>query len=122
MRLTAVLVSGLLLCLLALKQEKRPVRVELSRGGPRLRYRIGEPILLVLTFVSSEPGFSLDTTTTEPASSIDAITVSPMKGVFPWLDDRARGHLYRPDYSALTMLQVGKPEKITLPLNAVYRF
>ncbi len=45
-----------------------------------------------------------------------------MKGVFPWLDDRARGHRYRPDYSALTMLQVGKPEKITLPLNAVYRF
>jgi len=99
-----------------------PVRVDLSLAGSKTTYRIGEPIQLVLAFTATEPGFSLNGTTTQPASPIDTLFLSPMTGVFAWLDDQARGHPYSPDYASLGSLEVDKPATVSLTLNAVYRF
>lgn len=103
-------------------QGTTPVTVTLSLEAHRAVYKIGEPILLRLKFIASEPGLSLNMTTTEPASPIDDLVVSPMVGVFPWLDDQARGQQYTPDYAALASLEINKPLIVTVPLNAVFRF
>ncbi len=108
------------LCLPGVAQES-PVTVTLSLVGHKTIYKIGEPILLHITFLATEPGLSLNTTTTEPASPVDEVVISPSSGVFPWLDDQARGQRYRPDYAALATLDVSNSQIITLPLNAVYR-
>jgi hypothetical protein len=99
-----------------------PVHVELSLAEGKTVYRIGEPIRVSLAFTASEAGFSLNETTTEPASPIDTLFLSPMTGVFPWLDDQARGHRYGPDYASLMDLEVNKPTTVGLTLNGVYRF
>lgn len=98
------------------------VSVDLSLHDGQTAYKIGEPILLDLKFVASEPGLSLNVTTTEPASPIDELVVSPTAGVFPWLEDQARGERYSPDFASLESLQIGMPITIRLPLNGVYRF
>jgi hypothetical protein len=120
--------GSLLLCLSAMAQGSDPVTVQLSLAGKSAlegngaRYQIGEPILLELAFTAVTPGFSLNTTTTEPASPIDAVVLAPTAGVFPWLEDQARGNRYVPDYAAMAALEVGKTVTVRLPLNAVYRF
>jgi hypothetical protein len=98
------------------------VRADLSLSEGQTTYRLGEPIQLVLTFTASEPGFSLNGTTTQPASPVDTLVLSPMTGVFPWLDDQSRGHRYGPDYASIVSLEVHKPATVGLTLNAVYRF
>lgn len=103
-------------------QTASPVRLELSLSAGKTTFRSGEPILLELAFTATEPGYSLNTTTTDPASPIDTLILSPTDGVFPWLDDQARGNRYSPDYAALVSLEANKPQIVTLPLNAVYRF
>jgi hypothetical protein len=96
-------------------------KVTLSLAGGKTDYRIGEPILLRLTFIAVA-ATELNTTTTDPASPVDQPIVSPMHEVFAWLADRDGGHPYAPDYSALAQLEPGKSYTIELPLNAVYRF
>lgn len=98
------------------------VRLELSLPAGKTTFRTGEPILLELAFTATEPGYSLNTTTTNPASPVDTLVLSPTDGVFPWLDDQARGNRYRPDYAALVSLEPNKPVTLSLALNAVYRF
>jgi len=90
--------------------------------GNGARYKIGEPILLELAFTAVQPGFSLNTTTTTPASPVDSVVLEPTAGVFPWLEDQARGHRYVPDFAVMEGLEVGKTVTVRLPLNAVYRF
>ncbi len=99
-----------------------PVAVTLSLDAHRTVYKIGEPILLHLTFTANKPGLSLNVTVTEPASPIDNLLVSPKTGIFPWRDDQARGHRYTPDYAVLAPLKSNEPQVLTLPLNSVYRF
>jgi hypothetical protein len=85
---------AVLTCSVTSAQTGGPVRVDLSLAGGKTTYHIGEPIQLVLAFTATEPGFSLNGTTTQPASPIDTLFLSPMTGVFPWLDDQARGYPY----------------------------
>jgi hypothetical protein len=113
---------AVLACGVASAQRGGPVHVDLSLAGDKTTYRIGEPIQLVLAFTATEPGFSLNGTTTQPASPIDTLFLSPVTGVFPWLDDQARGHPYSPDYASMGSLEVDKPATVGLTLNAVYRF
>src|SRR5438552_2506850 len=122
MRRLLILILGLLCCKAASAQAAGPVRVEVSLEGGKTTYRIGEPILLGLAFTATEPGFSLNTTTTEPASPVDTLILSPPTGVFPWLDDQARGSRYSPDYAGISSLEVNKPETVVLSLDSVYRF
>ena len=103
-------------------QTAPPVRLELLLPQGKTTFRSGEPILLELSFTATEPGYSLNTTTTDPASPVDTLVLSPTEGVFPWLDDQARGNRYSPDYAGITSLEVNKPETVHLPLNSVYRF
>ncbi len=113
---------GVLVCGLASAQTGGPVRVDLSLVDGKTVYRVGEPIQINLTFTASEAGYSLNGTTTSPASSVDTLFLSPTNGVFPWLDDQARGHRYGPDYASIGSLEINKPVTIGLILNAVYRF
>jgi hypothetical protein len=122
MRRFLMMMLGVLTCGMASIPPGGPVRVELSLAEGKTVYRRGEPIRLNLAFTASEAGFSLNETTTEPASPIDTLVLSPMTGVFPWLDDQARGHRYGPDYGSITDLEVNKPTTVGLTLNGVYRF
>ena len=106
----------------AFGQTGGPVRVELSPAESQTVYRAGEPIRLNLTFTASEAGFSLNGTTTDPASPVDEFFLSPATGVFPWLDDQARGHRYSPDYASISALERNTPVTVGLVLNAMYRF
>jgi hypothetical protein len=116
------LLLDLLLSITASGQAAPAVRLELSLAAGKTTFRSGEPILLELAFTAMEPGYSLNTTTTNPASPVDTLVLSPTDGVFPWLDDQARGNRYSPDYAALVSLEADKPVTLSLPLNAVYRF
>jgi hypothetical protein len=122
MRRFLMMMLGVLTCGAASAPSGGPVRVELSLAEGKTLYRIGEPIRLVLSFTANEVGLSLNGTTTEPASPIDTLVLSPMTGVFPWLDDQARGHRYGPDYGSITDLEVNQPATVGLTLNGVYRF
>jgi hypothetical protein len=122
MRQFLMMMLGALTCGLVCAQTGGPVRVELSLAEGKTIYRMGEPIQLNLAFTASEAGFSLNGTTTQPASPVDTLVLSPMTGVFPWLDDQARGHRYGPDYASITTLEVNKPAMAGLTLNDVYRF
>jgi hypothetical protein len=97
------------------------VKVELSLAAGKSVYKIGEQMLLRLTF-SATTATSLNATTTDPASPIDELFVSPMEGVYPWLADQNDGHPYSPDYAAMAAIEPGKSQIIELPLNAVHRF
>jgi hypothetical protein len=122
MRRFLMMMLGVLTCGVTSAPSGGPVRVELSLAEGKTLYRIGEPIRLILSFTASEVGFSLNGTTTEPASPIDTLVLSPMTGVFPWLDDQARGHRYGPDYGSITDLEANKPVGVGLSVNGVYRF
>jgi hypothetical protein len=115
-------VLGVLSCGVASVQTGGPVRVDLSLEGGKTTYRMGEPIRLVLAFTATEPGYSLNGTTTQPASPVDTLVLSPTSGIFPWMDDQARGHRYGPDYASISSLEVNKPASVGLTLNEVYRF
>jgi hypothetical protein len=118
--------AALILCFLiggsASAQSGHPVCVDLSLIDGKTSYQTGEPIKLNLAFTASEPGYSLNATTTNPASPVDTFVLSPMDGVFPWLDDRARGHRYAPDYASIVTLEANKTATVGLLLNALYRF
>jgi hypothetical protein len=113
---------GVVVCGVASAQTGGPVRVDLWLAEGKTVYRAGEPIQLNLTFTASEAGYSLNGTTTNPASPVDTLFLSPTTGVFPWLDDQARGHRYGPDYASISSLEISKPVTVGLLLNAVYRF
>lgn len=103
-------------------QAPDPVAATLTIDGGRDHFQSGEPIVLDLTFTTTGPDYSINLTTTTPASPVDTLVVAPMTGIFPWLDDEARGHRYVPDYAVTGRLTVGEPVTVKLPLNAVYRF
>jgi hypothetical protein len=122
MRQFLAVMLGVASCGVASAQNAGPVRVNLTLAEGKTTYRIGEPIVLELAFTASEPGYSLNSTTTSPASPVDTLFLSPTKDVFPWLDDQARGHRYGPDYASITSLEQNEPATVALSLNAVYRF
>jgi hypothetical protein len=122
MRQFLTVLLGVLICGVASAQTGGPVRVDLSLAEGKTVYRTGEPIQINLTFTASEAGYSLNGTTTNPASPVDTLFLSPTTGVFPWLEDQARGRRYSPDYASISSLEINKPVTIGLLLNAVYRF
>jgi hypothetical protein len=111
----------LVLCVACLAQSHSNLQVSLSLSDEKAVYKVGEPILLRLTF-SASVSASLNITTTDPASPVDRLVVSPTKGVCPWLEDQDHGHPYSPDYAAIARVDPGKSQIVELPLNAVYRF
>src|SRR5690348_5665075 len=50
------------------------VHVRLLLGSGQTRFRIGEPIIMVLAFTADRGNYSLNTVTTTPASPIDDVT------------------------------------------------
>ena len=122
MRLLLAVMFFLFNSSVAVAQAGIPVRAGLSLHEGKTLYRMGEPIVLDLAFTAIEHGYSLDRTVTSPASPIDTFFLSPTTGVFPWLDDQARGRRYGPDYAGIEVLDVDKPSTVSLTLNGVYRF
>src|SRR5580700_5806293 len=119
MRHSVMFFTGLLLSPACLAQA--PPSAGLSLAGGKTVYKIGEPILLRLTF-TAPAGATLNVTTTDPASPVDQLVVSPTRGVFEWLADQDDGHPYSPDYLTTVAIEPGKSQIVDLPLNAVYRF
>jgi hypothetical protein len=64
------------------------VKCELSLQGGKTQFRLGEPMVLQLSFTANGPGVSVNTTTTEPPSPFDTVVLTPKEGAFPWLEDR----------------------------------
>jgi len=120
-RLAALVIMGFLVGGSAVADNARDVSLDLSAGGINSFYP-GDPIRLRLAFISHSAGLSLNITTTTPPSPIDTVVLTPLSGVFNWMEDRARGHRYSPDYAQLETLEPGKPVIITLTLNDIYRF
>jgi hypothetical protein len=98
------------------------VSLDLSFAGGISTFSPGDPIRLQLAFMAHSSGLSLNVTTTNPPSPVDTVVLTPLSGVFNWMEDRAGGHPYSPDYAALDKLEPGKPVTITLTLNDIYRF
>jgi hypothetical protein len=88
-------------------QDSNSVQVTLALKDGKTTYRMGEAILLDLSFTATKPGYAIKTTTTQPASPIDEITITPADGVFSWLEDSSGGHRYYPDYGAIEELSPG---------------
>jgi hypothetical protein len=118
--LTAILCT--LLCSAASAQAAGPVKVELSLPAGKTTFLSGELIQLNLQFSATAPGYSLNTLDAEPGSPIDEVIFSPMTGVFPWVEDAARGKGYGPGAAAVLDLTQNAPVTIPVPLNAAYRF
>jgi hypothetical protein len=111
-----------LLCGAASAQAGGPVNVQLSLPEGRTTFRSGELIELNLQFSATVPGYTLNTLTAEPGSPIDKVIFSPMTGVFPWLEDEARGKGYGPGSASVFDLTENAPVTIPVPVNAAYRF
>jgi hypothetical protein len=98
------------------------VKCELSLQGGKTQFRLGEPMVLQLSFTANGPGVSVNTTTTEPPSPFDTVVLTPKEGAFPWLEDQAHGNRYSPDYLSTTTAEPDQPVSVTLTLNDLYRF
>lgn len=97
------------------------VQLELGLKDGKTAFRSGEPIVLEMTFRSSAGGMVVNTTTTEPVSPVDDVVLTPLNGVTPWMELRARGQRYTPDYMALAKVEEGVPAKVSVTLNDLYR-
>jgi hypothetical protein len=97
------------------------VTARLSLVGDQAVFKIGEPILLNLTF-HADTAVTVNWLTTDTPSPIDQLVVEPMTGVFNWLADQNRGQPYVPDYATAQKAEPGKPVSVKLTLNAIYRF
>jgi hypothetical protein len=68
-----------------LAQGSDNVQVTLALKDGKTTYRMGEAIVLDLSFTANDPGHLINSSTQETDSPIDEITILPADGVFPWL-------------------------------------
>jgi hypothetical protein len=99
----------------------QPVAVKLSLADGKRVYKIGETILLNLSFSTYRTGYSV-VMGVDPIDTVqDEVTVSPNTGVFDWKKFSMRGRRYTSDGVALQQLSA-EPVIINLPLNYFVRF
>jgi hypothetical protein len=99
------------------------VQVTLALKDGKATYRMGEAIVLDLSFTANEPGHWIDSSTQVTDSPIDEITILPADAVYPWLVNALRGQPQGGphDFFEREVLSPGAPSQILLPLNALYR-
>ena len=95
------------------------VEVTLALKNGKTTYRIGEPIILDLSFRATTHRVEM---TLDQNSPKDEIVISPRQGVTSWLDDSPLGH-GAIIYETVTFLSPKEPAlHIQRSLNAIYRF
>jgi hypothetical protein len=97
------------------------VQVTLALKDGKATYRMGDPIVLDLSFTANEPGHLINSRPEVTASSIDEITILPTDGAFPWLANASPRQSGPDDVIYREELSPGAPWHILLPVNAAYR-
>ncbi len=93
------------------------VKVQLSFAGEKTVYRIGEPIKLILSYISTEPGYVVER---YYSPRFDDVIVSPTDGVYDWLYRLNR--LYSYDDVSHPMSLSESPVNIDINVNDLVRF
>jgi hypothetical protein len=104
-----------------LAQGSDNVQVTLALKDGKATYRMGDPIVLDLSFTANEPGHLINSRPEVTASSIDEITILPTDGAFPWLANASPRQSGPDDVIYREELSPGAPWHILLPVNAAYR-
>ena len=112
--------AGAVLCFLmgteAYSQNPLDVHANLKLADPRVTYRIGEPIRLLLELTADRPGFVTDTIPDRTSPIEDRIIISPEAGTKRWLDEYLGGGRGFRDYFSTAPLS-GTPTTIEVILN-----
>ena len=95
----------------------KDVKVQISFAGEKSVYRIGEPIKLILSYTSTEPGFMVER---YYSPRFDDVIVSPTDGIYDWLYRLNR--LYSYDDVSMREKLSESPVIIDITVNDLVRF
>lgn len=95
----------------------KDVKLQISFTGEKTVYRIGEPIKLILSYTSTEPGYAVER---YYSPRFDDVIVSPTDGVYDWLYRLNR--LYSYDDVSMREKLSESPVKIDITVNDLVRF
>lgn len=95
----------------------KDVKVRISFAGEKTVYRVGEPINLLLSYTSTEPGYAVER---YYSPRFDDVIVSPTDGVYDWLYRLNR--LYSYDDVGMREKLSQTPVKIDITVNDLVRF
>lgn len=116
--------AGIVLALLVTPvcaQEVTDVHARLRLAENKTKYRIGEPIRLLLELSADREGYTADVTHDSHEPPADTITVFPDTGTYNWLADYMRGSFGYRDYFAMAALKA-EPATVEIMLNDSVRF
>ncbi len=95
----------------------KDVKLQISFTGEKTVYRIGEPIKLILSYTSTEVGYTVER---YYSPRFDDVIVSPTGGVYDWLYRLNR--LYSYDDVSMREKLSETPVKIDITVNDLVRF
>lgn len=95
----------------------KDVKLQISFAGEKTVYRIGEPVKLILSYTSTEPGYMVER---YYSPRFDDVIVSPTSGVYDWLYRLNR--LYSYDDVSMREKLSQTPVKIDITINDLVRF
>jgi len=95
----------------------KDVKLQISFTGEKTVYRMGEPIKLILSYTSTEPGYVVER---YYSPRFDDVIVSPTDGVYDWLYRLNR--LYSYDDVSMREKLSESPVKIDITVNDLVRF
>ncbi|MGI8495266.1 MAG: hypothetical protein ACR2L1_08145 [Pyrinomonadaceae bacterium] len=95
----------------------KDVKLQISFTGEKTVYQMGEPIKLILSYTSTEPGYVVER---YYSPRFDDVIVSPTDGVYDWLYRLNR--LYSYDDVSMREKLSESPVKIDITVNDLVRF
>lgn len=95
----------------------KDVKFQISFAGEKTVYRIGEPVKLILSYTSTEPGYAVER---YHSPRFDDVIISPASGVYDWLYRLNR--LYSYDDVIMREKLSQTPVKIDITVNDLVRF
>ena len=95
--------------------------VKLTLAEPKTRYKIGEPIKLIMEFTADREGYVAEVTPDGNEQGTDTVVISPEIGVTHWLDEMTGGQRYLRDVISTQKLS-NVPQRVELVLNDTLRF
>ena len=95
----------------------KDVKLQISFTGEKTVYRMGEPIKVILSYTSTEPGYVVER---YYSPRFDDVIISPTDGVYDWLYRLNR--LYSYDDVSMREKLSESPVKIDITVNDLVRF
>lgn len=95
----------------------KDVKLQISFAGEKSVYRMGEPVKLILSYTSTEPGYAVER---YYSPRFDDVIISPTSGVYDWLYRLNR--LYSYDDVSMREKLSQTPVKIDITINDLVRF